>query len=186
MDDDLLKRIDRLESRNAILELIAKYCKACDDRDVPLLRSIFTEDAQVVSQDGMMQGIGRDDVMEMYRKRFEVLAISVHWTHDNIITFDDDNPDRATGECFCHAEAHRNGETFIGSLRYDDEYRRENGIWQFSKRTLKFLYYTPVQDYAETLGSEKRMRAYGDQRVADYPESFDCYQNWETQFEKRS
>ncbi|EAQ11400.1 SnoaL-like protein [Maritimibacter alkaliphilus HTCC2654] len=183
MDQDILKRIDRLESRNEILELIAKYCKACDDRDVPLLRSIFTEDAVVKSQDGMMEGIGRDGVLDMYRKRFEVLAISVHWTHDNIITFDENDPDRATGECFCHAEAHRNGETLVGSLRYDDTYQRVNGVWQFSSRTLKFLYYVPVHEYAEALGSKKRMRAYGDQRDADYPETFDCYNTWAKHYE---
>ncbi|SPJ26022.1 nuclear transport factor 2 family protein [Palleronia abyssalis] len=183
MNDDILRRLDRLESRNQILELIAKYCKACDDRDVPLLRSIFTEDATVRSQDGMMDGKGLNAVMEVYRKRFEVLAISVHWTHDNIITFDETDPDRATGECFCHAEAHRNGQTLVGSLRYDDEYRRTDEVWQFSSRTLKFLYYVPVQEYPEALGSKKRMRAYGDQRAADYPETFDCYNDWARHYE---
>lgn len=183
MDQDILKRIDRLESRNEIQGIVSKYCKACDDRDVPLLRSIFTEDAVVKSQDGMMEGIGLDGIMEMYRKRFEVLAISVHWTHDNVVTFDESDPDKATGECFCHAEAHRNGETLVGCLRYDDTYQRVDGQWKFSSRTLKFLYYVPVHEYAEALGSKKRMRAYGDQRASDYPETFDCYNNWATHYE---
>lgn len=182
MNDDILKRIDRLESRNAIMEIIAKYCKACDDRDMPLLSSIFAENAEVHSLDGMMEGVGRDEIMQMYRRRFAVLDISVHWTHDTIITFDDSDPDRATGEVFCHAETHRNGETLVGSLRYDDEYRRVADTWQFSRRVLKFLYYVPVEEYSEALGSKLRMRAYGDHRPSDYPESFDSYNNWEQHF----
>ncbi len=178
MSDDILRRLDRIESRFAILEIISKYCKACDDRDVPLLRSLFTEDAEVHSADGMMTGIGLDGIMEMYRTRFEVLDISVHWTHDTIITFDETDADRATGEVFCHAEAHRNGQTLVGSLRYEDAFSREDGVWRFSRRLLKFLYYVPVEEYGEALGSKLRMRGYGDQRAADYPETLDCYNTW--------
>ena len=61
--------------------------------------------------------------------------------------------------------------------------QRVNGVGQFSSRTLKVLYYVPVHDYAEALGSKKRMRAYGDQRDADYPETFDCYNTWAKHYE---
>lgn len=182
-DSDLMRRIDRLESRHAIAEIVALYCKACDDRDVPLLRSLFTEDAVVASKDGMMVSDGIDSVMDMYRKRFEVLGISVHWTHDTIIRFDEDDPDRATGEIFCHAEAHRNGQTLIGSLRYHDTYRREAGRWKYARRDMTFLYYVPVEDYAEAMGSELRQRAYGDKRKADYPETFESWTGWRAHYE---
>ncbi|MDF3608094.1 nuclear transport factor 2 family protein [Paracoccus sp. DMF-8] len=45
---DLESRLDRLESRAEILALISHYCKACDDRDVPLLRSLFRESSGCV------------------------------------------------------------------------------------------------------------------------------------------
>jgi len=175
---DIAARIDRLESRNAILKIISHYCKACDDRDVPLLRSLFAADAWVRSVDGRMQGEGLDAIMQMYRKRFEVLGLSVHWTHDTIIDIDPANPDRATGEVFCHAEAMRNGQVLVGSLRYEDEYRREDGRWLFASRLLKFCYYVPVTQYAEALASPLRQRGYETPLPADYPETLDSWTGW--------
>lgn len=175
---DLESRIDRLESRAAILKIIAQYCKACDDRDVPLLRSLFAPDAQVRSADGRMRGEGVDGIMEMYRKRFEVLGLSVHWTHDTIIDIDPADPDRATGEVFCHAEAMRNGQVLVGSLRYEDEYVRRDGRWMFASRLLKFLYYVPVQQYAEALASPLRQRGYETPMPGDYPETLESWEGW--------
>lgn len=175
---DLESRIDRLESRAAILKIIAQYCKACDDRDVPLLRSLFAPDAQVRSADGRMRGEGVDGIMAMYRKRFEVLGLSVHWTHDTIIDIDPADPDRATGEVFCHAEAMRNGQVLVGSLRYEDEYVRRDGRWMFASRLLKFLYYVPVQQYAEALASPLRQRGYETPMPGDYPETLESWEGW--------
>ncbi|MFN6978750.1 MAG: nuclear transport factor 2 family protein [Gemmobacter sp.] len=181
-DPALLARIDRLESRHAIAELVALYCKACDDRDVPLLRSLFTADAVIRSHDGMMNAEGIDAVMTMYAGRFAVLGLSVHWTHDAIVRFDDGDPDAAAGEVFCHAEAHRAGTTLVGSLRYGDAYRREGGRWMFARRLLAFGYYVPVTEYAEAMGSPLRQRAYGDRRPADYPETLASWAGWRAHF----
>ncbi len=176
--NDLEKRLDRLESRAEILALISHYYKSCDDRDVPLLRSLFRESSSVWSADGRMKGEGLDEIMQMYRKRFEVLGLSVHWTHDTVITFDPQDPDRATGEVFCHAEAVRNNQVLVGSLRYEDEYRREDGKWFFAKRLLKFLYYVPVQAYAEALVSPLRQRGYEAPMPGDYPETLPSWTGW--------
>lgn len=177
-DQALLTRIDRLESRFSISEIVAKYCKACDDRDVMMLRDLFTPDAVVRSKDGMMTADGIDAVMQMYGARFEVLGISAHWTHDHIVNFDNADPEHATGEVFGHAEAHRNGQTLVACLRYDDDYRREAGVWKFRRRTLSFLYYVPVLEYATALGETERQHAYNDRRPADYPESFAHWSRW--------
>lgn len=175
---ELEARIDRLESRAEILALIAHYCKACDDRDVPLLRSLFAQDAWVRSADGRMKGEGIDGILQMYRKRFEVLGLSVHWTHDSVITIDAGDRDRAVGEVFCHAEAVRNGQVLVGSLRYEDEFVRRNGRWLFKSRLLKFLYYVPVQQYAEALASPMRQRGYEVPMPGDYPETLESWTGW--------
>lgn len=63
-------------------------------------------------------------------------------------------------------------------MRYHDEYRLEGDAWRFQARELAFLYYLPVTEYADGLGSTLRQRAYGDQRPADYPESFPGWQDY--------
>ncbi|WP_293855075.1 nuclear transport factor 2 family protein [uncultured Alsobacter sp.] len=168
---DLARRLDRVESRAEIAEIVALYCRSCDDKDAPVLRSLFTDDAVVESKDGVMRSQGIDAIMTMYDGRFAALGVTAHWTHDHMVRFDDANPDLATGSLSGHAECYRNGRTLVASLRYDDEYRRVNGRWKFSRRILSFLYYVPVEEYGEALGSELRQRAYGDRRPADFPES---------------
>jgi ketosteroid isomerase-like protein len=154
----------------------------CDDRDVKGLRDLFTEDAAIVSKDGKMTSTGRTAIMEMYRGRFKVLGPSYHWTHDHVIEFDDQDDNHATGLIFAHAEVHRNNETLVAAIRYEDDYRRIGGKWKFKKRTLSFFYYVPVQEYAEALGSKLRQRAYGDKQPADFPESLPTFKNWENDF----
>ncbi len=178
--DDIKKRLDRVESRTKIQELCTAYAIACDDRDMKTIADIFTEDCVFRSKDGMMTANGRQSILEMYRGRFRALGATYHWTHDLTVTFDAANPDSATGLTLGHAECWRNNEPQIAAMRYEDEYRREaDGKWRFARRTLSFLYYVNMNEYTTALGQPDRMRAYGDRRAADYPESLPTWTTWE-------
>jgi len=117
-----------------------------------------------------MEARGRDAVIEQFRGRFSALKATNHVAHDQILTFGED-VDSVSGLVTSHAEVWRNGRALVTALRYRDVYRREQGRWRFADRLLSFLYYLPVDEYAQGLGSRLRMRAYGDQRPADYPEA---------------
>lgn len=175
-------RIDRLESRVEIQALLTQYCKACDDRDVPLLKSLFHEDATMRSADGGLRGEGHDGVMEIYRAHFAALGITVHRPQDSLIRIDAQDPDYATGEVFSDIESVYNGQVMIASARYADEYRRRDGVWRFSARVISFLYYLPVEDYVEGMQSALRQRAYGAPAAADYPEKLDSWAGWTQHF----
>lgn len=166
----LEQRIRRLEDRAQLRELIALYCIAIDDRDIETVGSLFTNDGRFRSQDGVMDAQGREAVLNQFRGRFAALKATNHIAHDQILTFGAD-PDAASGIVTSHAEVWRNGRALIAALRYRNTYRRETGRWRFADRLLSFLYYLPVEEYAQGLGSRLRMRAYGDQRPADYPEA---------------
>jgi hypothetical protein len=163
-------RIRRLEDRAELRELVARYCIAIDDRDIAVIGEIFCADGRFRSRDGVMEASGREAVVQQFRGRFAALKATNHIAHDQILSFEDD-PDHASGIVTAHAEVCRNSQAMIAALRYEDQYRREAGTWRFADRLLSFLYYLPVGEYAEGLGSPLRMRAYGDRRPADYPEA---------------
>lgn len=180
MNDELIalqKRLRVLEDRAELRELVARYGVAVDDRDIAALEELFTPDGSFRSVDGVMNAVGRDAVIEQFHGRFAALQATNHIAHEQILDFADD-PDAAEGLVTSHAEVCRHGRTFVAALRYRDRYRRDAGRWRFAERVLSFLYYLPVEEYAEGFAGRARMRAYGDRRPADYPESLPAWRRY--------
>jgi hypothetical protein len=175
---DLERRIKRLEARAAIEELLARYCFVIDGRDIAGIGECFARDGSFRSIDGVMNATGREAVVEQFHGRFAVLGPSNHFTHDNIIKFDDADPMRASGLVNAHAELVRNGLAMWTSLRYHDEYVLEEECWRFRVRTLEFFYYLRPEEYAEGLNSGLRNRAYASPHPADYPEGLTSWKDY--------
>lgn len=166
-----------MEAESAIRALAARYCFAIDDHDLDAVAALFTVDARVWSRDGVMDAMGREAIVDQYEGRFAVLGPSNHVNHDHWIRFGD-KPDEAVGLLSAHAELYRNDTPMVTALRYNDRYRRVDGQWLFAERELSFLYYVPLADYPGILGQRDRMRAYGDRRPADYPESLPGWKDY--------
>lgn len=165
---DLERRIQRLEDLDAIRQLVTRYGFVMDERDVPAIREMFTPDATLRSKDGVFHARGIENIVQTYQGRFDVLGPTNHFVHGQTIDFDDD--DTAHGLVSSHAEVVRDGTTMWVALRYSDVYKRPEGTWRFADRLMSYMYYVPVAEYAEALGDELRVRAYGDRRPADWPE----------------
>jgi ketosteroid isomerase-like protein len=175
---DLETRIRRLEDRVEIGELITRYALAMDNRDMQAMPSLFTADVVIRSLDGVMNVVGRDAAVELFRGRFKVLGPSNHVSHDRIVTFDEADPDHATGLVLSHAEMNRKGVAMLAAIRYHDAYRRDAGAWRFQKRVLTFMYYLPTSEYLDALGTglATRNRAYDVAQAADWPEPLATWQ----------
>ncbi len=174
----LMKRIDRLEARHDIAELIAAYGIACDDHDIPRLETLFTETARMTTPNGLMAAHGREEIIAMYRQVLGNRGPSFHWSHDHTVTFDEDDPDRADGLVLSHAETSPDGEVSVAAMRYADEYRRAGGRWRFESRAIHFLYYVPVSEYPSVLSGPNRMHVGGKPRPADYPEALPAWKDF--------
>ena len=167
---DILNRLDRLESKDAIRELCTAYAIACDEHDMDRLMSLFTEDACFDAPNGAMVADGRQAIEDMFIRTFKIRGPAYHWTHDITVAIDANNPDQATGLVLSHAETSPSGVVSIAAMRYVDDYRREDGRWLFAKRVIHFLYYVPAAEYTTGLNETHRVVMGGERFPADYPE----------------
>ena len=90
----LLQRIDRLESRHQIAELVGNYARACDEHDIDTLAAIYTEDGVIDSPSKLLAAEGRQGIREGFLRRYKIRGPSYHWTHDHKVAFDDADPDQ--------------------------------------------------------------------------------------------
>ena len=176
--DEILVRLDRLESKDAIRHLVTAYAVACDEHDMPRLTSLFTEDAVFDAPNGAMVARGREAIAAMFVETLKIRGPAFHWTHDVSVQIDPQDPDKATGLVYSHAETTPNGVVSLAAMKYFDDYRREAGQWRFAKRVISFLYYVPAVEYAQGLNSEHRVVIGTERLRADYPESLAAWQNF--------
>lgn len=166
----LEKRLEILESRNEIIELSSKYAIACDEHDIPGLLQLFTEDCEFYSPSGLMSAKGKAAIEAMFVALFKIRGPAFHWTHDAVIKINADKLDEASGRVLGHAETSPAGATSLAALTYDDLYRRINGRWFFSRRSVSFLYYVPASEYSSVLTKDHRITVGGKSLPGDYPE----------------
>ncbi|MBT5053276.1 MAG: nuclear transport factor 2 family protein [Gammaproteobacteria bacterium] len=173
----LAARLDRLESKDAIRDIVTAYAIACDEHDMPRLMNLFTVDACFDAPNGSMVANGKAAIQTLFEKTFKIRGPAYHWTHDVTLEIDSADPNRGTGLVLSHAETTPNGVVSIAAMRYQDDYRRESdGQWRFAKRVISFLYYVPASDYSQGLNHPDRVVMGGSRLKADYPEALPAWQ----------
>ncbi len=174
----LRARVDRLEARVEIGNLVSRYAIACDEHDMEHLAALFTRDAVFDSTSGVMHAKGRAAVLEMFARILAIRGPGYHWTHDHIIRFDRGSDSAASGLLLSHAETTPNGTHSLAAMKYDDEYRVEDGQWRFARRSISFLYYVPVAEYDGALAKANRVSVGSILMPADYPENLPAWQQF--------
>ncbi len=177
--NEIFRRLDRLESVEAIRRIVSDYAIACDEHDMSKLMNLFTEDAAFDSPNGAMVADGKSAIESMFIETFKIRGPGYHWTHDVAIDVDPDDPNRASGLVLSHAETTPGGTGSLAAMRYNDTYRREaDGQWRFEKRIISFFYYVPVSEYPTALNALERVVVGGEKIPADYPEQLDVWQSF--------
>lgn len=108
------------------------YAAGADRRDKALWREVLAEDCLIegpgFSIPGREANLGSiDHLTAMFRA-------TVHRVHNQLATIDEN---RASGETYCIADhLQADGTILSWSIRYQDEWRREDDVWRFTRRHL--------------------------------------------------
>ena len=161
MSDDLTARIQALEDRAEITQLVARYGPAVDDHEYEDLAALYTHDAIFDSVGGRI--VGRQAVIEYYKGRGQDFKATYHYPHSVEVYLE--SADRARGVVCAHAELSIDGVSHWVALRYHDTYHREDGAWRFHERDVKLLYVLNAADLATGLSEGDRVRWPGTDRA---------------------
>ena len=165
-DEEVGKRLQRLEDRFAIGDLVASYCSAIDERDLGRFLSLFTADAVLRHRDGVMRLDGRPAIEAYYTQRFAGYGFTFHYPHACTLTFE--TPDAATGAVTGHAEMSVAGQLVLAAIRYTDRYRRVDGAWRFAEREMAFGYYMKLSELPVGFGDALRKHYRGERLAAEW------------------
>ncbi|MFD4507973.1 nuclear transport factor 2 family protein [Streptomyces sp. NPDC058457] len=129
--------------RLAIRELVDAYAHCADRRDAKGQMSLFTEDTRfLVFMDATaaqptQELHGRDSLAPVF-DNLNTYRTTTHFNGQSTVSLDGD---RATGESYClahHVSVADDGRRtlMIASIRYLDEFVKQDGEWLFAERRL--------------------------------------------------
>ncbi len=174
--DPLEQRVRRLEDRIAINDLVVSYATLLDDAQWDALGELFTQDGVFASPNSTTTG--RASIIENFKNKHAPFSATWHDPHGIVVDLVDD--DHARGTVIGYAELGRPGLTLATSIRYQDDYRREEDAWRFAKRQVLSLYAMPLSDLAAGgLGERERKswpgRPAGAAELPDFERRFPGY-----------
>ena len=144
--EQLISRVDQLESRASLRDLVTDYCQGFDNHNWDQFISIWHEDA--VWEIGPPFGTfyGHDGIREAV---FEVLYPAWRETHHltSNLRLEFDGPDRAHGVCNvdCMGATVDDIVQMI-SATYRDDFERREGVWKIAKRHVVLHYFNPIPE----------------------------------------
>ena len=134
---------EQAADRLAIRELFDAYAHCADRRDAKGQMALFTEDTRFLvfmdatAAEPTQELHGRESLAPVF-DNLNVYNATMHFNGQSTVDLDGD---RATGESYCLAHHLTIGEDgqrtmMIASIRYLDEFVKQDGRWLFAERQL--------------------------------------------------
>ena len=150
---ELARRLDDLEDKGAITDLISSYAHGFDRRDSGILRSIWADDA--VLDMGANWGDpyrGIDAIMTAADGMWANTPSMYHWMANILIDVDGDTA-TAVSTLDCLATYLDAGPAHVGGF-YRDVFTRTAEGWKIQHRVFDMTFFTPLPEWVPTGGSQ--------------------------------
>lgn len=145
-------RLDQVESRFAIEDLIATYAKGFDRRDPELLHTIWHEDAVLDFGEAFGTHEGIDAIRTAADGFWQAIPWMHHWQATPLIEIDGDRATAYVG-LDCMVRSVEEGPVRVGGY-YEDVFERRDGAWKFARRVCDIQIWAPDPTFkAETAHS---------------------------------
>jgi hypothetical protein len=119
----------------ALRRTAERYALGADRRDKALWREVLADDVEIsgpgFSITGLEANLGSIDHLA------HAFTMTRHVVHDMDVTVDGDTAQGETRSTAEHRIAAPDGDKLlVWAIRYQDQWRREQGTWRFTRRTL--------------------------------------------------
>jgi gamma-hexachlorocyclohexane dehydrochlorinase len=142
--EKLMARVEELESRSEIKDLVIDYCVGFDSKNWDRFMAIWHKDA--VWEIGPPFGTfsGHEGISKALHEVLEPAWRETHHISSNIqIEFLDANNARGSSDVDCMG-ANKNDVVQMVNATYQDEYQRRNGVWKIARRVVTMHYFNAI------------------------------------------
>ena len=140
----LLIRVDELESRAAMRDLVSDYCIGFDRHDWDRFIAIWHEDAVWAIGEPFGDFVGHEGIREAV---FDVLYPAWRETHHltTNLRIDFSDADHALASCDVDCMgASPDGVVQMVGATYKDTFERRDGRWKIARRDVQMHYFNPM------------------------------------------
>jgi 3-phenylpropionate/cinnamic acid dioxygenase small subunit len=123
-----------MTAREEVLDLLASYCRAVDDRELGNLWRLFDVNCEYTFVDGAVAH-GADEIREMLGDRIAAAIRHRHILTNAIVEIDGDTA-KAKSDWYLIKPAAGQAWEIEGAGSYQDEIRRSPGGWVFTRREI--------------------------------------------------
>jgi uncharacterized protein (TIGR02246 family) len=132
--------------RDQIVDLVATYAQAVDDRDIERILTVFSSDARLDFEGGAISAAGHGGIRAAFEQAFRrpelaAPATSTHLMANTLVTLDG-NTARAETQAVAYLASGATGTVVTRGLRYSDVLRRADGRWLIAHRVHRSLWQT--------------------------------------------